>query len=394
MEKILIKTISVSTKNIANSFFVLALIFFSSASVQAQAKLYEPPVPVPLKSPSATVSQRIGVTHVSISYSRPQVRGRTLWGGLVPYGYGSRNYHTGKRSSPWHTGANESSFIQFPHPVTIGGTELPPGKYSIFMAVFEDGEVEVILSKDVSMAGSTYYNKENDAVRFRAKSEKVNFREFLTFEFDNITTSSAEISLIWGEKKIPFTITVDTHKQVINELLAHQYTEAWETASWRQRAAAYCMNNNVYLEHGLRWAKEAVDLKIYGKRTFVNLTTYANILLMTGKSEKAGKILDEAFSLPPEDTRAGTLNFYGNQALRVGKGYPDVSIRAFNLLEQRFPKTAWYAKNGLAKAYSAKGDFKTALKHLQEAKQFAPEKYNVDAYESQILKLKNNKDIN
>lgn len=353
-----------------------------------------------LSSQYATVSQRVGITEIAISYSRPIVRGREIWGSLVPYGYKSFSIIRRKPDAPWRTGANHVTTISFEHDVKINGQDLKAGKYGLSMAIFENNEVDIIFNKNTNSWGTFGYQPEDDVLKIKVQSEKTTeFKEAMAFEFFNGTTESAEIALLWENKKIPFKVDIETKKIVFEGLIREQ--AAFKSLStgrfWQIGAAIYLMNSNHELEQAKVWMTQVIGTperpsSIY--RTFPNLTTMANLLLMTDQPEEATTLLDEAFNLPSEKIGAGTMNFYGRQALTVGKGFPDVSIRAYKFLEENYEDREWSAKNGLANAYSAKGDFKTALKHLKSAKMFAPKNYNVEAYESKLEKLKNRQDIN
>lgn len=374
-----------NAKKITILVFFVILSTISSANAQT----------VPAVSPMATVSQRIGITDVLITYHRPQVKGRKIWGALVPYGYSSYSSVTRKNEAPWWTGANAASTISFPHDVTINKQPLKAGTYGLFMAVFENGTVDVIFSRNTKSLGSLGFTPKNIVLKITVQSEKTSqLTEMMTFLFYETTATSSKAALLWEYKKIPFHIEVDTHTIVLENLKLEQYSPlAYSNrVGWSSTAAIYCMNNNVHLEQGITWIKAATDGS-GGIRDFVNLSTYANLLMMNNQMDEANTILKEVFAIPANDIGAGTLTFYGGQVLSVGKGFPDVAIRTYKFLEENFPKNKWAAKNGLAKAYSAKGDYATALKHLKAAKQFAPEKYDVETYEKQLQKLKNGKNI-
>lgn len=354
-------------------------------------------VTTPAISPLATVTQRVGISDISITYSRPQVKGREIWGALVPYGYTSPTFErkTFKRlgnKSPWRAGANAATTITFPHDASINNQPIKAGTYQIYIAVFKDGTTDVIFSENVPGAGSFSYIPEETVIKIKVTSEETSaFHEMLTFEFTETTTTSSTIALVWANKKIPFTIEVkDVHKNVMGA-----YEASINSSRGFMRAAAmYSMNNNIDLDKGIEYIKAVINGSD-ASRSFPNLTTYANLLMMTGNMSEANKVLDEAFAIPADKIGAGTLNFYGGQALSVGKGFPEAAMRSFKALEEHFPKNKWRAENGYARVYSAKSEFKKAIKHYQEFVKLAPEGTVSEKVATTTLKrLKNKDDIN
>lgn len=150
----------------------------------------------------ASIIQRVGITDIKIDYHRPSVKGREVWGKLVPYGYNYLGYGSSK-AAPWRAGANECTTISFTEDVVIEGNKLQAGKYGLFMAVFENGEVEVIFSNNSSIWGSYDYKQSEDALRVTVSSNKAPHQELLTYGFIDLDTNSVTISLNWGKKMIP-----------------------------------------------------------------------------------------------------------------------------------------------------------------------------------------------
>ena len=166
----------------------------TAASAQQQ-------ITTPRLSPNASVTQMVGITEITLHYSRPGVKGRKIWGELVPYG------------EVWRTGANENTTIRFSTPVKIGGKELPAGLYGLQTIPTAD-EWTVIFSKDADQWGAFSYKPENDALRIQAKPEAADFQERMGFEFDDLTDNSAKVVLRWEKLAVPFTVEVDTPKLV------------------------------------------------------------------------------------------------------------------------------------------------------------------------------------
>jgi len=146
-------------------------------------------------SPKASISQTVGFTEVTISYSRPGVKDRKIWGGLVPY------------DKVWRAGANEATKITFSTDVTIEGKKLAKGSYGFF-AIPGKNEWTLIFNKVADQWGAFEYNEAEDALRINAKPVKSNFTEWLRYEITRTSDSTAEISLLWEKLKVPFKIEV------------------------------------------------------------------------------------------------------------------------------------------------------------------------------------------
>ena len=160
------------------------------------------------KSLQASVTQTLGVdTKVTFNFSRPGVKGRTIWGDLVPYGLKPGNKYSKNKPYPWRAGADENSTIEISKDVLIEGHKLPEGKYGIHM-IPSKKEWTVIFSKKNDEWGSYSYDKKNDALRISVIPEKANHQEWLTFGFDNLDGTSALAFLHWEKLKIPFSIKV------------------------------------------------------------------------------------------------------------------------------------------------------------------------------------------
>ncbi len=183
-------------------FIVVLLSVLFTYSVQAQQDNK------PRTSLHASVSQRIGVaTDITIDYSRPGVKGRKIWGDLVPYGMAPGTKYSNDKPFPWRGGANENTIIEFSKDVTVEGNKLPAGKYSMH---FIPGEKEwtVIFNKNSKQWGSYQYNEADDALRIRVTPVKAPFQEWLAYGFDDLTGTSCTAFLQWEELKVPFKVAV------------------------------------------------------------------------------------------------------------------------------------------------------------------------------------------
>ena len=210
---------------------------------------------LPRPSPNASVTQTVGVTDITIKYSRPGVKGRQIWGKVVPYG------------EVWRTGANENTTIKFSTPVKIDGHELPAGVYGL-QTIPTQGDWTVIFSKDANEWGAFSYKEADDALRIQARPLPAELRERMAFDFDDVTDTSARIVLHWEKLMVPFTVEVDTPKLVTARM---KDAVRWQTP---YQAASYCIQNNICLDDASRW----LDASIAMQETFANLRAKALLL--------------------------------------------------------------------------------------------------------------------
>ena len=179
--------------------FVLLLFFVTAAQGQQKKK--------PRLSLKAGVFQRIGIdTDINISYSRPGVKGRKIWGGLVPYGLAPGDNESHNKPFPWRGGANECTTIEFSKDVTVDGNKLPAGKYSV-QFIPEPKEWTVIFNKNTKLWGSFDYDKKDDALRIKVTPVEAPFQEWLSYGFDNLAGTSCTAYLRWEKLKVPFNIS-------------------------------------------------------------------------------------------------------------------------------------------------------------------------------------------
>ena len=180
---------------------VLVVGFAVSSTAFAQEKKVRASLP-------ASVSQTIGVdTEITFNFSRPGVKGRTIWGELVPYGLAPGNKYSEEKPFPWRAGANEKTTIALSSDVTVDGKPLPAGKYSIQMIPSEKDWV-VIFNKVSEGWGSYDYDEAQDALRVTVTPVEAPFEEWMRFGFDDLAGTSAVAFLQWEKLKVPFTIAV------------------------------------------------------------------------------------------------------------------------------------------------------------------------------------------
>ena len=170
----------------------LSFNLFIAIAAFSQGVITTPRVP----SPAATVQQTIGISTVSVNYSRPSVRGREIWGTLVPYGWNVQGFGAGN-SAPWRAGANENTVITFSHDVSVEGHAVPAGSYGLFFVINKDNTGEVVLSKDYKAWGSFFYDQKLDQLRAKIQLHDIPATELLTYDFINVDKTSADLVLNW-----------------------------------------------------------------------------------------------------------------------------------------------------------------------------------------------------
>lgn len=268
---------------------VAALLLFSTS---AQAQL----TTLPQASPAASVSQTIGITNVTVSYSRPNVAGREIWGKLVPYGLTDLGW-AGATAAPWRAGANENTVISFEHDATVEGQPIAAGDYGLHLIVEESGEVTVILSHDSQSWGSYFYNPDADALRVKVMSEEAPFEEQLCYRFSKVSKNAALLSLNWEKKTIPIQLAVDTDSIV----LASLKTEMSNAHSFRYQnlmdAANYLLVHDMELELALEWSDIAINRPFVGRKVPETLELKAKILDKLGRANEAAKVRAEIETL-------------------------------------------------------------------------------------------------
>jgi len=336
----------------------------------------------------ASVSEGIGITNVTITYSRPGVKKRDghVWGELIPPGYVDQGFGTSK-AAPWRAGANENTTIEFSTDVKIEGQSLPAGKYGFFIA-YDPNECTLIFSKNSSSWGSFYYKQDEDALRVKVKAVPADKSvEWLKYEFTDQTPSSAVIALQWEKQVVPFKIEADviaTQLASFRKELRSEKGFTWE--GWDQ-AAAYCAQNKTNLEEGLLWADSATSVGFGGDKSFQAWSTKAAILDSLGRANEATETMKKAFPYANKND----LYFYARNLTRHKKGKEALEI--FKMNYDKNPNE-FLTNAGMARGYSAVGDYKKALTYAQKALAQASDQPNKDIATRFVKTLQEGKDIN
>ena len=369
-----------TTKKI--TLFALTALLLASMPVLAQ-RITSPRAP----SPAAEVTQTIGISTVTINYSRPAVREREVWGtNLAHYGYKNLGFGSAT-AAPWRAGANECTTITFSDAATVEGQNIPAGTYGLFMGLYEDGKVDVVFSKNSESWGSYFYDEAEDQLRVSVTSTESSHTERLTYDFTDNDKNSATVILSWEKKQIPFKISFDVDKIVLanaNNELRNFTGFFWQGPA---SAAQYCLANDVELEKGLAWVDQSIGIQ----QNFSNLSLKAQILSKLGKEDESKAVMDVAIKEPT--AQAFQLHAYGRQL--IAGGDKDKALEIF-LYNHKTNDGVWPTNYGLARGYSATGDYKKALKYLKVALTKVPENdsQNPPIIKANIKKLEAGEDIN
>ena len=340
------------------------------------------------------VTQQIGRVSVSIAYGSPDVhapngddrRGK-IFGTLVPYGIHDLGFNN--RKGPWRAGANQNTVFTVSHPVTIQGQTLPAGRYGLHMLAGPT-EWTLIFSKNSTSWGSFSYDQAEDQLRVTVTPEKAPYREWLSYEFLERKPDRAVAALEWEDLRVPFTIAVPQMATLYVESLRRELRDfaGFQWQNWNA-AAQYCLQQNTNLEEALTWADNAIGLQFVGQANFTTYSTKAQILAKLGRTAEATTAMQTAMDLP--NALPVEIHQYGRQLQQQGKQAEAMAVYQKNA--KRFGD-AWPVHVGLARGYSAAGDYKTALTHAERALTQAPDALNKTSLETAIAALKQGKDMN
>ena len=343
---------------------LLGLLIVASAA-HAQSAVLD----LPRQSQHAIITQRIGITDITINYHRPMINGRKIWDSLVPYG------------QVWRAGANENTTIAFSDPVTIEGKPLDKGTYGLHMIPAEN-EWTVIFSRNSTSWGSFTYNQSEDALRVNVKPQPTEPHEALAYDFDQLTPNSAVVTMRWEKIAVPFKVGVDVNpivaKSLHNQLrgLAQYTWEGWDDA------ANYLLDNKVDLNEALSYE----DKSIQNEERFDNLVTKSRILDALGRKDEAATTKNKAMAV------ASPLQLHIYARGLQGQKRQDEAFAIFRSNAKKYPNQ-WFVHSGMARVYSGQGDFTNAAKEMKVALSLAPEQQK-PSIQGLIKRLEAKEDIN
>lgn len=250
------------------------VVVISGLSLVLGLQAQTPRIDFPAASPACTLKQRIGLTDVEVDYSRPGVKGRVVFGGIVPYGV------------VWRTGANQATRITFSTPVQLDGHEIPAGTYALFTIPGED-EWTIIINQDANQWGAFQYNEKDDLLRFKVTpvtlAEDI---ETFTIEFNHIRDESAVLNLVWDKTVVPIRLQVDVAGKLVPQIKAAMSSPGKKSDGFYFQAATFYYDHGLDLKQALDWVN--AGLADNPRIAFEMLHLKAQILAKQG--DKAGAI--------------------------------------------------------------------------------------------------------
>jgi hypothetical protein len=304
---------------------------------------------LPRVSQHARITQRIGITDITIDYSRPMLRGRKIFGKVEAYG------------QVWRAGANENTIIEFSDAVTIEGQPLPKGRYGLHMIPGETSWV-IIFSKNHTSWGSFTYNQSEDALRVTVKPQAIQKEETLRYDFEDAKPNAAVITMRWENVAVPFSIEVNTPeivKQSLESQLRGRVQFEWQP--WVE-AANYLLDNKLSAEDAVKYADHAIA----NEDRFECEITKAWALRTLGRREEARAAYGKALAMgsqPQIHTFARGLQ---------GQGRQDEAMELFEDNIRKDPNS-WVAHNEAARIAVAAGDYDAAVMEMKLAVPLSPE---------------------
>lgn len=242
---------------------------------------------LPQSSPWAQVSQKFGLAQATITYSRPSMKGRKIFGGLVPYG------------EMWRTGANKAVELKLEGTTMINNQKIEPGAYSVFTI---PGETEwtIIINKNTELWGTGGYKQEEDVTRFIVKPSTISNTESFTIDFANVKDKSTTVQIYWETTKVSFDIInefVEEGKKNIEDAIA----AAENTMGLYNDAAEFYLDNNLDSKLALEWSKKSVAQK----ERYWNLYTLARAYAANGMKAEAIETATRSYTLAVEAKNTG-----------------------------------------------------------------------------------------
>ena len=248
----------------------------------SSAAISQQDLKVPAPSPSTTVKQDFGLSSVELSYSRPGVKGRKIFGDLVPY------------DKLWRTGANSPTTITFGDDVTINGTKVPAGKYGL-LTIPGQQEWTVIITKSTDVSSASAYKEANDVVRIKVKPHELPFPiETFMIVFDRIKATSMDAVLLWDKVAVPFTINTEVDSRVMAQI--DQLMKSDKPPYFQ--AAMYYVDNDKDLDKAVTWMDKAIQ---ENPKAFWVYHNKAKTLAKIGKKKEAVEAANKSLEIAQKE---------------------------------------------------------------------------------------------
>lgn len=271
------------TQLFRTGFVALGLLGLASG-LSAQA----PKINFPAASPAATITQRIGLTDIQISYNRPGAKGRVVFGSLVPYDH------------IWRTGANTATKISFSTPVKLNGTEIAAGTYELF-TIPGVAEWTIIIHKNMSQWGAYSYDEKNDVARIKATPVMHTVQiESLDISLNDLRDESATLNIAWENTRVPVSLTIDVKSTLVPQIEAVM-AEGGDKLPYAA-AAMYYLENNLDLKKADAWMDRAI-----ATQPDAFYLVYRKALILEKMGDKAGAIATARQSIEGASKAAGSI---------------------------------------------------------------------------------------
>jgi hypothetical protein len=240
-----IRAVSQTSGGIMKKTLIAGALLLAATSAFGQMR-------TPRPSPKSTLMQTVGITDITINYSRPGVKGRKIWGELVPY------------DKVWRTGANEATTIAFSDDVWINGQKLAKGTYSLH-TIPTTGDWTIIFNSVADQWGSYSYDQSKDALRVTATPTTGDFREWLTFDVPELTTDTAKVAIRWEKIVVPFTVDTKSTERTMAQLrtaLAPDWRTSYGAANFafENPGSASDTEMNTWIEQSLKINQNIANL--------------------------------------------------------------------------------------------------------------------------------------
>jgi hypothetical protein len=324
---------------------------------------------LPRLSQRAQITQRVGLTDITIVYHAPLANGRELFGKTVPYG------------QVWRSGANENTTISFTDDVSVAGHPLAAGAYGLHMIPNAD-QWTIIFSKNSTSWGSFSYDEKEDALRVNVKPTAAENRDSLAYTFDDMKPDSTTVTLRWGKVAVPFPISVDTNALTDRSIGNQLRNIGGFTWAGYDEAANWNLDNNYKLDEALKWE----DTSIQNEERFENLETKSRILDAMGKKQEAAATLTKALD------KANAIQLYVYARGLQRQKQQDKAFELYRRDAKQFPDH-WITHIGAARIASSSGNFDEAVKQMKVAIATAPDQQK-PFLQAMVKRLEAKDDIN